>query len=81
MKSARIITKVNKTTRLSVTGKDIPVSAVKRKTIAKNVLSKTSPEISAHNQFMRIKEALKEVELIEAGSIQPKSLDDILDEL
>lgn len=81
MKPARIISKTNKNTKFCETGKDISLSAIKRKSPAKNIFSKTSAKISARTQFMRIKEALKEVELIEAGNIKPKSIDDILDEL
>ena len=81
MKSARVITKSNKNATLYATGVDISVPGHKRKTSAKNIFSKTSDKISARTQFMRIKEALKEVELIEAGSIKPKTLDDLLDEL
>ncbi len=61
--------------------KIIFVPANKRKTPAKNIFSKASPKISARTQFLRIKEALKEVKLIEAGNLKPKSLNDILDEL
>ena len=81
MKSASIITKANKNVNLLTTGKDIAVPVVKRKTPAKSSLLKASSKISARAQFLRIKEALKEVELIEAGSIKPKSIDDLLDEL
>lgn len=77
MKSARIIANTNKSTKLSASGKDI----AKRKAPAKSIFSKTSPKISARTQFMKIKEALKEVELIESGSIKPKSFDDLLDRL
>lgn len=81
MKSVRAITKTKKSAKLYVTNKDLSASAIKRKTPAKNIFSKTTAKISARAQFMRIKEALKEVELIEAGNIKPKSLDDLLNEL
>ena len=81
MKSARVITKANKTANLCATGKDIAVPVIKRKTPAKNTLLKASPKISARTQFLRIKEALKEVELIEAGIVKPISLKEALNDL
>ncbi len=81
MKSVRRKTKANKNAEVYATGQDISVPGHKRKTPAKNIFTKTSVKISARTQFMRIKEALKEVELIEAGTIKPKSLDDLLNEL
>ena len=81
MKLARIKTKDSKGTKSYATSKETPLSAIKRKTPAKNIFSKTSAKITPHSQFMGIKAALKEVELIEAGTIKPKSLDDLLNEL
>ena len=45
------------------------------------VLPERNAQSVAEAQFNKIKEALKEVEQIEAGKIQPKSLDDLLNEL
>lgn len=81
MKSARAITKTNKSSKLHSSDKNVTVSVIKRKTPAKNIFSKTSAKITPHAQFMGVKQALREVELIEAGTIKPKSLDDLLNEL
>lgn len=75
MKSARIITRISKN------AKDIAVPVTKRKTPAKSSLLEASAKISAQAQFLRIKEALKEVELIEAGIVKPISLKEALNDL
>ena len=50
--------------------------------VSKNLnLHTTAKNIAVPVIKRKIKEALKEVELIEAGIIKPKSLDDLLDEL
>lgn len=81
MKSARIITKTSKRSKVLANGDPIIVHVLKTKASAKNSSSKPAPKISAQTQFKRIKEALAEVELIEAGKMKPASLKEALDEL
>ncbi|MCW3106853.1 MAG: hypothetical protein JWQ09_1359 [Segetibacter sp.] len=81
MKSARIITKTNKRAKVLGNGSDISVPVIKTKVSAKRSSSKSPAKISAQTQFKRIKEALDEVELIEAGKMKPASLKEALDEL
>lgn len=81
MKSARIITKTNKKAKLHTNGNNISMPVINGKTSVKKSFSKTNAKISAQTQFSRIKKALDEVELIEAGSIKPTSLKEALNEL
>jgi hypothetical protein len=81
MKSARIITKTNKRAKVLANGSDVSVPVIKTKASVKKSSSKPSKKISAQTQFKRIKEALDEVELIEAGRTKPTSLKEALNEL
>ena len=81
MKSARIIVKSNKNLNFHVNGKLHSIASGNRKSSIRNIFAKTPSKISPRIQFLRIKEALKEVQMIKAGIIKPKSLDDLLDEL
>jgi hypothetical protein len=81
MKSARIITKTNKRAKVLANGSDVSVPVIKTKASVKKSSSKPSKKISAQTQFKRIKEALAEVELIEAGKVKPKPLKEALNEL
>jgi Sec7-like guanine-nucleotide exchange factor len=82
MKSARIITKVSKRTKAAAIGSDISAPVPKTKASPNTTSSPNSiKKISAATQFKRIKAALDEVELIEAGQIKPASLKEALNEL
>ena len=81
MKSARIITKTNKRAKVLANGSDVSVPVIKTKASVKKSSSRPSKTIGAQTQFKRIKEALDEVELIEAGRTKPTSLKEALNEL